>query len=87
MSTKAKRSKEMPRDEMPIEAKMKNILAEITSIDEKTKQLAKKRDTLMQQYEELKDAKVIRDTMACSVEQDWENGMHAESVLQTFLVV
>lgn len=53
---------------------MKRILTEITRIDEKTVRLAKHREILSQQYEELKDAKLIRDAKTCSVEQDWENG-------------
>lgn len=74
MSTNVKRSKEMPREEC-IETKMKRILADITSIDEQTKRLAKQRETLLEQYEELKDVKLIRDAQACSVEEDWENGI------------
>lgn len=64
----------MPRDEC-IEEKMEHILAELTSINEKMKRLAKHRETLLQQYEELKDAKFIRDAKTCSDEQDWENGI------------
>lgn len=75
MSANVKRSKEMPREEC-IETKMKNILTEITSIDEKMKRLSKHRETLLQQYEELKDAKLIRDAKTCSVEQDWDNGKY-----------
>lgn len=75
MSANAKRSKEMPRDEC-IDTKMQHILAEVTSIDEKIKRLAKHRETLLTQYEELKDAKLIRDAKACSVEQDWEHGRY-----------
>lgn len=63
----------MPREDC-IEAKMKRILADITSIDEQTKRLAKQREILFQQYEELKDAKLIRDAKACSVQEDWDNG-------------
>lgn len=82
MSANHKRSKEVPRDDS-IEAKMKYILADITSIEEKTKRLAEKREVLVQQYEKLKDAKLIRDAKSCdrTVEQDWENGMHDEHKL------
>lgn len=79
MSANNKRSKEMPQ-EKTIEAKMKKILAEITAIDAKTIRLAKNRENLLQKYEELKDAKLIRDAKSCSVEQDWENGMNVERI-------
>lgn len=75
MSANVKRSKEMPRKEC-FETKMERILADITIIDEQTKRLSKQREILVQQYEELKDAKLIRDAKACSVEQDWENGIN-----------
>lgn len=75
MSANVKRSKEMPREEC-IETKMKDILAKITGLDEKMKRLAQHRETLLQQYEELKDAKLIRDAQACCVEQDWDHGWY-----------
>lgn len=65
--------KEAAREES-IEAKMKHILADITSIDDKMKRLSKQRECLVTRYEELKDAKLIRDAKACSTEQDWEKG-------------
>lgn len=73
MSADIKRLKEIAREES-IEAKMKHILADIGSIDEKVKRLTKQRETLMQRYEELKDAKLIRDAKNCSTEQDWAKG-------------
>lgn len=54
--------------------KMKHILADIASIDEKAKRLAKQRERLMLRYEELKDAKLIRDSKAVIVDQDYGRG-------------
>lgn len=88
MSANKKRSKEnpmSPSQEKSIEAKMKNILAEITAIDAKAIRLAKSREILLQKYEELKDAKLIRDAKSCSVEQDWENGMHFKQLFGDLL--
>lgn len=63
---------------------MKRTLTDITDIDDKMKRLAKQRETLMQQYEELKDTKLIRDANACSVEQDWQNGTYNEHLMNGF---
>lgn len=57
-----------------LEAKMKNILADIAAIDEKAKRLAKQREKLMLRYEEIKDQKLIRDTESCIVKEDWNRG-------------
>lgn len=78
MSAKIAQSNDVPRDES-IEEQMKRILSKISNIDEKTKRLAQQRETLMHQYEQLKDAKFIRDAKACDdVDQNWEHGMHAK---------
>lgn len=65
--------REFAREE-GLEAKMKNILADIAAIDEKAKRLAKQREKLMLRYEELKDAKLIRDSESCIVKEDWDQG-------------
>lgn len=73
MSADIRQLKEAARDET-LEAKMKHILADIAAIDEKAKRLAKQREKLMLRYEELKDAKLIRDAQAVIVDQDWDRG-------------
>lgn len=74
MSADIRHLKEAARDES-LEAKMKHILADIAAIDEKAKRLAKQREKLMLRYEELKDAKLIRDAQAVIVDNDWDRGM------------
>lgn len=73
MSADIRQLKEAARDET-LEAKMKHILADIAAIDEKAKRLAKQREKLMLRYEEIKDAKLIRDAQAVIVDQDWGRG-------------
>lgn len=71
----------MAREES-IEAKMKNILADVASIDEKAKRLAKQREKLMLAYEKLKDAKIIKDAQTSILEQNWQEGMYIENNFQ-----
>lgn len=73
MSADIRQLKEAARDES-LEAKMKHILADIASIDEKAKRLARQREKLMLHYEALKDAKLIRDAKTVIVDKDWEHG-------------
>lgn len=73
MSVDFKRLKEQAREDS-IEAKMKHILADVSGIEEKMKRLAKQREVLLQRLEELKDAKLIRDTQIVSDVDKWGKG-------------
>lgn len=57
-----------------IETKMRNILNQISAIDEKLKNITKHRARLVIQYEKLKDEKLIRDASCCINNQDWDLG-------------
>lgn len=86
MSAEIKRMREIAR-EASLEAKMKHILGDISGIDDKMKRLAKQRETLMQRYEELNDAKLVRDAQTISVDKDWEKGeqIHSNHLFQLIL--
>lgn len=73
MSTDDKKIKELAREDN-IEAKLRNTLAQISSVDDKILRLSKHREKLVSRYEELKDEKIIRDARACTLDVDFENG-------------
>lgn len=60
-----------------LEAKMKHILADIASVDERMHRMAKQREKLMHRYEELKESKLLHEARAINTkeqERDWEKG-------------
>lgn len=63
-----------------LEAKMKNILADVASIDERLKRLSRQREKLMMRYEELNETKLMKDAKAiCTKDhaQEWEKGNYS----------
>lgn len=73
MSSDIKRMKEKAREES-LDAKMNNILADITGIDDKIQRLSKQRETLVRSYEKLKDTKIIKEAQIAASNLNWENG-------------
>lgn len=76
MSADVRELKEMARQES-IEAKMKHILADVASIDERLKRLYHQREKLMSRYDELKETKLLHDARASCTkenEEEWSKG-------------
>lgn len=76
MSANIRDMKEMARQES-LEAKMKHILADITSIDERLSRLNRQREKLMCRYDELKETKLLMDAKAVNTKEyteEWEQG-------------
>lgn len=58
-----------------IEMKMSNILSAVRSIDGKIQSLTEKRDTMLQQYEELKRAKEFKEKkLETQQSVEWDKG-------------
>lgn len=71
MSAKMK-PKKSPED--TLDMKMDIVLVQISEIDSKIDNLKKRRQVLVAKYEEFKEAKMIKDSQAVSLEQDWDKG-------------
>lgn len=57
-----------------LETKMRNILNEISVIDDKLTRINRNRERLVKSYEKLKNEKLIRDASFCVNDQDWDHG-------------
>lgn len=66
------RPKKNPEDNLDMQ--MDWILVEISEIDEDVQKLKKRRQHLVEKYEKLKEAKMIKDSAAVSLNEDWAKG-------------
>lgn len=71
MSAK-KRAK--PCSETDLDSRMNEILVEVADIDIRIKKFKERRTALVAKYEELKEVKMLKDSEAVSLEQDWATG-------------
>lgn len=86
MSANIREMKEMARQES-LEAKMKHILADITSIDERLSRLNRQREKLMCRYEELKETKLLMDAKAVSTKEHTEEWEQGKQFIQFIIIV
>lgn len=66
------RPKENPVDNLDME--MDSIRVEISKIDAEVQKLKRRRQHLVDKYENLKEAKMIKDSAAVSLDEDWDKG-------------
>lgn len=71
MSVKSNSSKHKSDN---VDVNIENVLAEIADIDEKIQKLSRRRQTLVSQYDELKDSKILQQCEVALNEEDWEKG-------------
>lgn len=64
--------KENPDDNLDME--MDSILVEISAIDTDVVKLKRRRQHLVAKYEKLKETKMIKDSAAVSLNEDWARG-------------